>query len=154
MLRTRLNEELKTAMRAKAVRMLSTIRLILAALKDRDIAARGKANYDGISEDEILQMLNSMIKQRRESISLYEQGGRCELAQREQEEIEIIQTFMPKQLSDAELDGAVKATIDSLGAKSLKDMGKVMAVLKEKFAGQIDFTRASALVKQHLSQAA
>lgn len=154
MLRTRLNEELKTAMRAKAERMLSTIRLILAALKDRDIAARGKGNYDGISEDEILQMLNSMIKQRRESISLYEQGGRCELAQREQEEIEIIQTFMPKQLSDAELDGAVKATIDSLGAKSLKDMGKVMAVLKEKFAGQMDFTRASALVKQHLSQAA
>jgi uncharacterized protein YqeY len=154
MLRTRLNEELKTAMRAKAERMLSTIRLILAALKDRDIAARGKGNYDGISEDEILQMLNSMIKQRRESISLYEQGGRCELAQREQEEIEIIQTFMPKQLSDAELDGAVKATIESIGAKSLKDMGKVMAVLKEKFAGQMDFTRASALVKQHLSQAA
>lgn len=154
MLRTRLNDELKTAMRAKAERMLSTIRLIMAAIKDRDIAARGKGNYDGISEDEILQMLNSMIKQRRESISLYEQGGRCELAQREREEIEIIQTFMPKQLSDTELDGAVKATIDALGAKSLKDTGKVMALLKEKFAGQMDFTGASALVKQYLSQAA
>lgn len=154
MLRTRLNEELKTAMRAKQERMVGTIRLILAALKDRDIAARSKGNYDGIAEDEIMSMLNSMIKQRRESISMYEQGGRCELAQREQEEIEIIQGFMPKQLSDAEVDGAVKDTIGAIGAKSLKDMGKVMAALKEKFSGQMDFTRASALVKQHLSQAA
>lgn len=154
MLRTRLNEELKTAMRAKQEREVSTIRLILAALKDRDIAARGKGNYDGISEDEILQMLNGMIKQRRDSISLYEQGGRCELAQKEQEEIVIIQRFMPKQLSDAEVDGAIKDVIGSLGARSLKDMGKVMNVLKEKFSGQMDFTRASALVKQHLSQAA
>ena len=154
MLRTRLNEELKTALRAKQEKVLGTVRLILAALKDRDIAARSKGNYDGISEDEILQMLNSMIKQRRESIALYEQGGRCELAQREKDEIGVIQSFMPKQLSDAEMDGVVKETIGATGAKSLKDMGKVMAVLKEKFAGQMDFTRASALVKQHLSQAA
>ncbi|MBM3514856.1 MAG: GatB/YqeY domain-containing protein [Alphaproteobacteria bacterium] len=154
MLRARLNEELKTAMRAKQERELSTIRLILAALKDRDIAARGKGNYDGISEDEILQMFNGMIKQRRDSIALYEQGGRCELAQKEQDEIVIIQRFMPKQLSDAEVDGAIKEIIGALGAKSLKDMGKVMNALKEKFSGQMDFTRASALVKQHLSQAA
>lgn len=154
MLRARLNEELKTAMRAKQERELSTIRLILAALKDRDIAARGKGNYDGISEDEILQMFYGMIKQRRDSIALYEQGGRCELAQKEQDEIVIIQRFMPKQLSDAEVDGAIKEIIGALGAKSLKDMGKVMNALKEKFSGQMDFTRASALVKQHLSQAA
>jgi uncharacterized protein YqeY len=154
MLRARLNEELKSALRAKQERLLGTVRLIIAALKDRDIAARSKGNYDGIAEDEILQMLNGMIKQRRDSIVLYEQGGRCELAQKEQEEIEIIQRFMPKQLSDAEMDGAVKDTIGAVGAKSLKDMGRVMAVLKEKFSGQMDFTRASALVKQHLSAAA
>lgn len=154
MLRARLNEEMKNALRNKQERALGTIRLILAALKDRDIAARSKGNYDGISEDEILQMFNGMIKQRRESITMYEQGGRCELAQKEQEEIEIIQRFMPKQLSEAEVDGVVKETIKVVDAKSLKDMGKVMAVLKEKYAGQMDFTRASTLVKQHLSAAA
>lgn len=154
MLRGRLNEEMKNALRNKQERALGTIRLILAALKDRDIAARSKGNYDGINDEEILQMFNGMIKQRRESITMYEQGGRCELAQKEQEEIEIIQRFMPKQLNEAEVEGVVKDTIGAVGAKSLKDMGKVMAVLKEKYAGQMDFTRASALVKQHLSAAA
>jgi len=154
MLRGRLNEEMKNALRNKQERALGTIRLILAALKDRDIAARSKGNYDGIGEDEILQMFNGMIKQRRESITMYEQGGRCELAQKEQEEIEIIQRFMPKQLTEAEVEGVVKETIAAIGAKSLKDMGKVMAVIKEKYAGQMDFTRASALVKQHLAAVA
>lgn len=151
MLRSRLNEAMKDAMRSKDAPSLSTIRLILAALKDRDIAARSKGNYDGIAEDEILQMFNGMIKQRRESISLYEQGGRCELAQKEKEEIEVIQRFMPKQMDDAEVEAAVKGAIASIEAKGLKDMGRVMAVLKEKHAGQMDFTRASALLKQSLS---
>ena len=150
MLRTELNEAMKTAMRAKDTAGLGTIRLILAALKDRDIAARSKGNYDGIPEDEILQMFNSMIKQRRESITLYEQGGRCELAQKEQEEIVVIQRFMPKQMGEAEVLAAVKGAIASADAKGLKDMGRVMAVLKEKYAGQMDFTHASATVKQNL----
>ena len=151
MLRSRLTESMKDAMRSKDVRSLGTIRLILAALKDRDIAARSKGNYDGIAEDEILQMFNGMIKQRRESISLYEQGGRCELAQKEQEEIEVIQRFMPKQMDDAAMTAAVKDAIAAVEAKGLKDMGRVMAVLKEKFAGQMDFTSASATVKQSLA---
>ena len=151
MLRTTLNDAMKEAMRSKDATGLSTIRLILAALKDRDIAARSKGNYDGISEDEILQMFNGMIKQRRESITLYEQGGRCELAQKEKEEIEVIQRFMPKQMEDAEVELAVKNAIAGIEAKGLKDMGRVMAVLKEKHAGQMDFTKASALVKQALS---
>jgi hypothetical protein len=151
MLRTRLNEAMKESMRAKDERTLGTVRLILAALKDRDIAARSKGNYDGIAEDEILQMFNGMIKQRRDSITLYEQGGRCELAQKEQEEIGVIQRFMPTQMTDAEIDAAIKAAIVELGAKGLKDMGKVMGALKEKFAGQMDFTRASAVVKQNLA---
>jgi uncharacterized protein YqeY len=151
MLRTTLNEAMKDAMRAKDAAGLGAIRLILAALKDRDIAARSKGNYDGIAEDEILQMFNSMIKQRRESITLYEQGGRCELAQKEQDEIVVIQRFMPKQMDDAEVAAAVKAAIVAADAKGLKDMGRVMAVLKEKYAGQMDFTKASASVKQNLS---
>ncbi len=151
MLRTTLNEAMKDAMRAKDAPVLGTIRLILAALKDRDIAARSKGNYDGIAEDEILQMFNSMIKQRRESITLYEQGGRCELAQKEKEEIVVIERFMPKQMDEAEVVAAVKTAIAAADAKGLKDMGRVMAVLKEKFAGQMDFTKASAAVKQSLS---
>jgi uncharacterized protein YqeY len=152
MLRTRLNEAMKEAMRTKDAGGLSTIRLILAALKDRDIAARSKGNYDGISDEDILQMFNGMIKQRRDSISLYEQGGRCELAQKEKDEIEVIQRFMPKQMDDAEVSAAVKAAIAATEAKGLKDMGRVMAALKEKHAGQMDFTRASAVVKQSLAQ--
>jgi uncharacterized protein len=151
MLRTVLNEAMKDAMRAKDASGLGTIRLILAALKDRDIAARSKGNYDGISEDEILQMFNGMIKQRRESISLYEQGGRCELAQKEQEEILVIQRFMPTQLDEAAVTAAVTSAIAAVEAKGLKDMGRVMAVLKEKYAGQMDFTKASAAVKQSLA---
>jgi uncharacterized protein YqeY len=150
MLRPQLNDALKTAMRAKDTRTLSTVRLILAALKDRDIAARPKGNADGIGDDEILSMLQSMIKQRRESISLYEQGGRLELAQQEAEEITVIERFLPRQMSEAEATEAVKALIAETGAGGIKDMGKVMAALKERFAGQMDFTKASALVKAQL----
>ena len=150
MLRSTLNEAMKDAMRAKDAASLGTIRLILAALKDRDIAARSKSNYDGIPEDEILQMFNSMIKQRRESIALYEQGGRPELAQKEQDEIVVIQRFMPKQMDDAAVAVVVKDAIAATEAKGPKDMGRVMALLKEKYAGQMDFTKASAAVKQSL----
>lgn len=150
MLRPQLNEQLKTAMLAKNARVVSTIRLILAALKDRDIAARSRGVMDGIGDDEILSMLQSMIKQRRESISLYEQGGRLELAQQEQDEITIIETFLPKQMSEAETVEAIRAAIAEIGAGGIKDMGKVMAVLKERFVGRMDFTKASALTKKEL----
>src|SRR5512145_1983958 len=141
MLRPQLNDKLKSAMLAKNARVVSTIRLILAALKDRDIAARSRGVMDGIGDDEILSMLQSMIKQRRESISLYEQGGRLELAQQEQDEITIIETFLPQQMDDAETLEAVRAVIAEIGAAGIKDMGKVMAALKERFAGRMDFTK-------------
>lgn len=150
MLRQQLSDQLKTAMLAKNARVVSTVRLILAALKDRDIAARSRNVMDGIGEDEILQMLQSMIKQRRESISLYEQGGRLELAQQEQDEIAIIETFLPKQMTEAETLDAVKTVIAELGATGIKDMGRVMAALKERFAGCMDFTKASAATKKEL----
>ena len=150
MLRQQLNDQLKTAMLAKNARVVSTVRLILAALKDRDIAARSRNVMDGIGEDEILQMLQSMIKQRRESISLYEQGGRLELAQQEQDEIAIIETFLPKQMTEAETLDAVKVVIAEVGAGGIKDMGRVMAALKERFAGCMDFTKASAATKKEL----
>ena len=123
MFRTRLNEALKEAMRAKNPRAVSTLRLILAALKDRDIAARGRGVTDGIDEEEILSMLQTMIKQRREAISLYEQGGRLELAEQEREEIGIIETFLPKQFNDAEVREAVAKVIADIGAAGIKDMG-------------------------------
>jgi uncharacterized protein YqeY len=147
MLRQQFNEALKTAMLAKDSRTVSTVRLIVAALKDRDIAARSRGVTDGIPDDEVLQMLQQMVKQRRESITLYEQGGRLDLAQQENEEIEIISRFLPKQMSEAEMTEAVKAVIGEIEAKTLKDMGRVMAVLKERFAGTMDFTKASLTVK-------
>lgn len=150
MLRPQLNDALKAAMLSKDSRVVSTIRLILAALKDRDIAARSRGVMDGIGDDEILSMLQSMIKQRRESISLYEQGGRLELAQQEMDEIAIIERFLPRQMNEEEMTGAVSAVIAELGAVGIKDMGRVMAALKERHAGTMDFTKASALTKKLL----
>ena len=150
MLRTRLNDALKAAMKAKETRTLATVRLILAALKDRDIAARGKGNLEGIDEDGILAMLQSMIKQRRESIALYEKGGRLELARQEAEEITVIEQFLPRQLGEDEMAEAVKTVIQEVEAKSLKDMGRTMAALKERYAGRMDFAKASARVKEQL----
>ena len=151
MLRTRLNEALKQAMLAKNQRAVSTVRLILAALKDRDIAARPRGVTDGIDEAEILSMLQTMIKQRGESIKLYEQGGRLELAEQEREEIAVIEGFLPKQMSDEEVAAAVKAVVEEIGATCIKDMGKVMAELKARYAGQMDFAKVSGTVKQQLS---
>ena len=150
MLRTRLNDALKAAMKAKETLTMATIRLILAALKDRDIAARGKGNLDGIDDNGILAMLQSMIKQRHESIALYENGGRLELARQESEEITVIEQFLPRQLGEDEMAEAVKTVIQEVDAKSLKDMGRTMAALKERYAGRMDFHKASARVKEQL----
>jgi len=149
MLRDRLNEELKGAVRAKNQRAISTIRLILAALKDRDICARGRG--ETVEDSDILQMLQSMIKQRRDSIALYEQGCRMDLAEQEQEELEIIQGFLPHQLNATEIDSAVDSVIGEIAAQGLKDMGRVMATLRERYAGQMDFGKASAVAKARLA---
>ena len=151
MLRQQLNDALKEAMKAQQSRAVSTLRLILAALKDRDIANRTEGADDGgISDDQILQLLQSMIKQRRDSIEAYLKGGRQELADGEAEEIDIIQRFLPKQMDDKALADAVEQVIAEADASSIKDMGNVMGMLRGKFAGQMDFGKASALVKARL----
>ena len=150
-LRDRFNDALKEAMRAKATKRLSTLRLVLAAVKDRDIAARTEASREGVSDDEILQVLTKMIKQREESAVTYDAGLRPELAAGEREEILIIREFMPKQLGPEETRAAVAAAIAETGAASMKDMGKVMAALKERFAGQMDFAKAGSAVKELLA---
>jgi len=150
MLREAFTERLKAAMRAKDTRTLSTVRLVIAGLKDRDIAARGAGNPGGIADAEILRMLQGMVKQRRESIALYRQGNRPELAQQEEEEILIIESFLPRQMSDEEIAAAAKAAIADTGAAGPKDMGRVMAALRERHAGVIDLARAGAAVRQLL----
>lgn len=150
MLRDLLNTDLKEAMKVREARKVSTLRLILAALKDRDIAARGDGYEDGISDDEILHMLQTMIRQRRESIELYRKGERTDLADGEAEEIEVIESFLPRQLDEAEMSSAIETVITETGAAGLKDMGTVMAKLKADYAGQMDFAKASGLVKRLL----
>ena len=130
---------------------VSTLRLIRAAVQDRDIAARSRGNEDGISETEILQVLQTMIRQRQESEALYREGGRAALAERELQEIDIIRQFMPRQLSDDEVASAIDGVIAETGAGSLKDMGKVMGVLRTRYSGQIDLGKASAELKARLS---
>jgi uncharacterized protein YqeY len=152
MLREKFKDDPKLAMKARNERATSTLRLIQAALKDRDIAARGRGKMDGIDEAEILSMLQGMIKQRRESIEQFEKGGRPELARQEQEEIAVIEGYLPQQIGDAEAEKAVKDLIAELGAASIKDMGRTMAALKERYAGRMDMTKASALVKQALTK--
>jgi len=150
MLRQQINDAFKSAMKTQDKRATSTLRLIMAALKDRDIALRPKGNTDGLTDEQILSLLQSMIKQRRESITMYEKGGRMELAQQEAEEIAIIEGFMPAQMTDDELNEAVAAAISEVGAESIKDMGKVMGALKQKHTGKMDFSKAGATVKQRL----
>jgi uncharacterized protein YqeY len=150
MIREQLPNALKSALKDKDARAVSTLRLIMAALKDRDIAARGKDNSEGIGDDEILQMLQTMVKQRRDSIAMYEKGGRLELAEQEAEEIVIIQRFLPEQLDASATESAVEKTIADLGATGLKDMGAVMGALRDNYAGQMDFGRASGIVKARL----
>lgn len=150
-LRIALNDALKQAMRARDELATSVLRLILAALKDRDIAQRTQGRDGGLAEEEIVGMLQSMVKQRRESIKMYEQGGRPELAGKEAAEIAIIESFLPKQMSEAEIRAAVDAAIADLGAASLKDIGRVMTLLRERHPGAMDFAKASATVKAALA---
>ena len=151
MLRDKLNEAMKDAMRARETAALGTIRLILAKLKDVDIAARTETSREGVSDDRILSMLQGMIKQRNESVVLYEKGNRADLADKEKAEIAVIERFLPKQMDDAAVETAVREAVAAAGATSVKDMGGVMAALKAKYAGQMDFAKASAAVKKALS---
>lgn len=150
MLRQDLSDALKTAMKAKEERAVSTLRMVMAGLKDKDIAARGKGNADGISDDEIRQMMQNMIRQRRDSIVLYEKGGRAELVKQESDEIAIIERFLPKQMGPADVEAAARAVIAELGAKDIKDMGKVMGAMKQRFAGQMDLSQVGPIVKKAL----
>jgi len=150
MLRDEFTERMKTALRAKDARTLSTVRLIMAALKDRDIAARSDGNKPPIPDSEIQRMLQGMIKQRRESIELYQKGNRPALAQQEGEEIAVIESFLPQQMDDAAIEAAAKAAIAESGAAGIKDMGKVMGALRERHAGVLDMAKAGAVVKRLL----
>lgn len=151
MLREEFQERMKAALRAKDTRTLSTVRLILAALKDRDIAARGGAHDGRIPDADIQRMLQGMVKQRRESMALYEKGGRPELAAQEGEEIAIIESFLPQQLDEAGIEAAVREAIAESGAGGIKDMGKVMTLLRERHTGVLDMAKAGAAVKRLLS---
>ena len=151
MLRSRLSDALKTAMKEKDERRVSTLRLILAALKDRDIAARsGGGKDDALGEDDILHMLQTMVRQRRDSIVLYEKGRRPELAQKEREEIDVIEDFLPHQLSEEEVEDASRRAIEECAATGLKDMGRIMATLRRRYPGQMDFAKCSKIVKEML----
>ena len=150
MLREAYRDRLTEAMKARDSRTVSTVRLILAGLKERDVAARGQDNPEDLSETEIQRMLQGMIKQRRESIALYQQGNRPDLAQQESEEIAVIESFLPRQLDEGEIEAAAKAAIDESGATTVKDLGKVMAALRERHGGVIDLGRAGAIVRRLL----
>jgi|TARA_B110000467_G_scaffold98890_1_gene89469 uncharacterized protein YqeY len=151
-LRQTLKTALSNSMRAKDKNAVATLRLILAALKDREIAARSKSDATEIGDGEIESMLQTMVKQRRESIEMYVKGDRQELADKEAEEITIIERFLPNQLSDGDVEKAVAAVVADLGAQSLKDMGRVMGTLRERHAGQMDFGKAGSIAKKALSQ--
>ena len=149
-LRERLQTSLKEAMKAKEAERLSTLRLINAAIKDREIAARGEGGDVEVGEADILAILGKMVKQRQESARAYEEGGRLELAEKELGEVRVIEEFLPRQLSAAEVEAALTAAISEAGATSIRDMGKVMAVLKGKYTGQMDFGAVGPMVKARL----
>jgi uncharacterized protein len=150
MLREDINNAVKDAMRAKAERKLSTLRMVNSTIKNADIEARGQGKPP-LADGDILSVLQKMIKQRQESVELYDKGGRAELAAQEREEIAIITAYLPKQMSDADIQAAISAAIAETGASGMKDMGKVVTALKTKYAGQMDFAKASGLVKAALS---
>ena len=151
MIREEIKKQLVEAMKNQEKDKVATLRLINSAIKDRDIADRTKGNYDGIDEAAVLSLLQTMIKQRRESIEMYKQGGRDDLVAHEQGEIDVIQSFLPKQMSTDEMQAAIKEVIAQTGAAGMKDMGKVMGALRGKYAGQMDFGAASAVIKQLLA---
>ena len=150
-LRSSINAAMKQAMKDKSTERLSTIRLINAAIKDRDIAARTEGKENGVGDGEVLAILAKMTKQRQESAKTYEEAGRLDLSERELSEIKVIEEFLPRQLTDDEIQSALAEAIDKVGAESIRDMGKVMAALKSKYAGQMDFGAVGALFKSNLS---
>jgi uncharacterized protein len=150
-LRTRITSSIKQAMRDKDSARLSTLRLINAAIKDRDIAVRGDGNDDGVGDDEVLAILGKMTKQRKESATTYEEGGRLDLAERELAEIVVIEEFLPRKLTEAEVTAAVDSAVAETGASSIRDMGRVMGELKSKYTGQMDFGAVGPMVKERLS---
>lgn len=149
-LRDQINSALKTAMKERAAERLSTLRLISAAIKDREIAGRGTAEESALTDADILAILGKMVKQRIESARTYEEGGRLDLAEREMAEIKVIEDFLPRQLSDAEVDGAIETAIAEVGASSIRDMGKVMGALKSQYTGQMDFGKVGPKIKDRL----
>ena len=149
--RSEFSVALKKSLKNKDQVAVSTIRLILAALKDRDITAREKGHSEGVDDSEILNMLQSMIKQRQESSKLYSEAGRDDLAEREENEIDVLRSFMPKQLNESEITDVVIRLIEKTGAQSIKDTGKIMGVLKTEYAGQVDMSKAGAIVRSKLS---
>lgn len=152
MLREQIDAALRTAMKAKDDRLrIATLRLINAAIKDRDIAARSEDRCEGVSDDEILAILTKMVKQREESAAAFEAGCRPELAEQERREIEVIKEFLPRQLSEEEIKSAVTDVIEEYEASGLKDMGKCMGALKERYTGAMDFGRAGKLMKEQLT---
>ena len=150
-LRSRINAAMKQAMKDKSTERLSTIRLINAAIKDRDIAARTEGKENGVADDEVLAILAKMTKQRQESAKTYEEAGRLDLSERELSEIQVIEYFLPRQLNSDEIEIEVTKIIDEQGASSIRDMGRVMACLKERFTGQMDFGSVGPIVKEKLS---
>ncbi len=150
-MRTRVGDALKTAMKAKDAGRLSTLRLINAAIKDRDIALRGEGSELGVNDQDVLGILGKMVKQRHDSARAYEEGGRLELAERERAEVAVIEEFLPKQLNESEVANAVDQAIDATGAESIRDMGKVMGALKAKYTGQMDFGAVGSVVKTRLA---
>ncbi len=150
-MRERVNTALKAAMKAKEADRLSTLRLISAAIKDREIAARGTSDESAVSDEDVLGILGKMVKQRHESARAYEEGGRLELAEKELSEIGIIEEFLPRQLDEGESTAAIDAAIAQVDANSIRDMGKVMGILKGKYTGQMDFGRVGPRVKDRLS---
>ena len=151
MIREEIKKQLIDAMKAGEKEKVDTLRLINATIKDKDIADRTKGNMDGISDEAILSVLQGMIKQRKESIDLYTKGGRSELASAEQKEVDIIQSFLPKQMEPDEVEKAIKEAITETGAAGMKDMGKVMGILRAKYAGKMDFSAASSQIKALLA---
>lgn len=149
-LKNRIAEELKTAMKDRAAERLSALRLLNAAIKDREIALRGEGAEGGVSEAEVLAILGKMVKQRQESARAYEEGGRLELAEKELAEIAVIEEFLPRQLSEAETAAAIDGAIAETGAASIRDMGRVMGALKARYAGQMDFGAVGPMVKARL----
>ncbi|MFP4044568.1 MAG: GatB/YqeY domain-containing protein [Rhodosalinus sp.] len=150
-LRERINAALKQAMKDKEAERLATLRLINAAIKDREIALRGEEGEPTVGEDEVMEILARMVKQRRESVRAYEEAARLDLAAAEQYEIDVIEEFLPRKLSDAEVEKAIDAAVEEVGASSIRDMGKVMGALKSRYTGQMDFGSVGPKVKARLS---